>query len=239
MQDDKKLGTLSAGDVRPLRRLSDDPVIRDIFRYKLWRSDEASLYLLGVYKIINIDDNNHIFVMLDGRSLKDPEDSVEMDEIWGRCERLRDIWKSFPVERRHRPVTYIRMGFKDRDLCDMHWLGDAVQQGLLGSDVDRLLPVVVQSSSKQPKISNSDDSSGGKNIAHSQRRVLYTIIRGLLAVAYKNDLSRGIKAKVIKDFELLGISISNGPFYEHINAALDIDLSKKAGVEGPGKDKSK
>jgi len=239
MQDDKKLGTLSAGDVRSLRRLSGDPAIRDIFRYKLWGADDASLYLLGVYKIINIDDNNDIFVMLDGRSLKDPEDSVEIEEIWNRCKRLRDVWKNSRVERRHRPVTYIRMGFKDRDLCDMYWLGDAVQQGLLGSDVDRLLPVVVQSSSKQPKISNSDDSSGRESIAHSQRRVLYTIIRGLLAVAYKNELSRGIKAKIIRDFELLGISVSNKPFYDHINAALDIDLPKKAGVEGAGKDKCK
>lgn len=226
MQDDKKLGALSAGEVRSLRRLSDDEKIRDIFRYKFWDVEEAASYLVGLYDTNSLDDNNDEFILLDGRSLKDPDDSGEIEEIWGRYRRLLRVWKKSGLKGRHRPATYIKLGFRDRDLCDMFWLGDVVQQRLLRSETDRILPVAAGVVDSVPKASEILDSPGvKKEISHSQRQVLLKMIRGLIAVSYgKVDVPRGFKEEIKRDLECLGFSFSPATFYKHLNAALEIEV---------------
>lgn len=233
MQDDKKLGTLSAGEVRSLRRLSDDKKIRDIFRYKFWDAEEAASYLVGFYDINSLDDNNDEFILLDGRSLKDPDDSDEIEEIWGRYRRLLRVWKKSGLKGRHRPATYIKLGFRDRDLCDIFWLGDVVQQRLLGSETERILPIAVGVVDDVPKVSESADlPEVKKEISHSQRQVLLKMIKGLIAVSYgKTDVPRGFKEEIKKDLERKGFSFAPGTFYKHLNAALEIEVPSVGGGE--------
>jgi len=233
MPDDKNMVSLSADKTRSPRRLCDDNKIRDIFRYKFWDVEEAASFLVGLYETTSLDDDNDEFTLLDGRSLNDPEDSVEIEDVWERYSRLLMIWKRSGLKGKHRPATYIKMGFKYRDLCDMYWLGDVVQDGLLGCETEHLLPFVLGVVDNGPQVNKGADSSEVKReISYSQRQALLRMIRGLIAVNYGTaDFARGVKEEIKRDLELRGFSFAPATFYKHLNAALEIEVPALGGVK--------
>lgn len=184
--------------------MSDAPLIRDIFRFKLWEMDEGLDYLLGIFKTNRLPDGTVELHTLDGRCFNSSDDQALMDEIFSRHDRLAEIWNHSAKKSRYSPGFFVRWGLQHRDICKLSWLDDALNKGLLQQPVEKAAP-----------------------LHHSEKSSLLRIIAGLTVIAYKKP-SHGLKAEIRREFEQIGLEISENTLNKHLENAWSefIDKSK-------------
>lgn len=179
--------------------LSDDPLILDIFRFKLWSRNEGIDYLLGIFKLIKLSDGSSELQTLDGKRYNSQKDQAIMEDLFSKHDRLVKIWRHSAKRLRYSPRFFIRWGQRHRDICPLAWLEDAQARGLL--------PKPEENVQQQPT-----------ELHHTERAKLLQIIAGLTLVAYKKPY-HGLKTVIRKDLENVGINISETTINKHLEHA--------------------
>lgn len=177
--------------------LSDDPLILDVFRFKLWSRNEGIDYLLGIFKFIKLPDGSEELQTLDGHRYNSQKDQAIMDDLFAKHDRLVEIWRHSTKRPQHSPRFFIRWGLQHRDICPLFWLEDAQAKGLL------------------PKPQEQEQVA---ELHHSERAKLLQIIAGLTLVAY-GSVKHGLKTEIRHDLEKLGFDITETTLNKHLGRA--------------------
>ena len=177
--------------------LSDDPLILDIFRFKLWSRDEGIDYLLGIFKFVKLSDGSEELQTLDGHRYNSRKDQAIMDDLFAKHDRLVEIWSHSTKRSQYSPSFFIRWGLQHRDICPLAWLEEAQAKGLLPK------------TREQEKVTE---------LHHSERAKLLQIIAGLTLVAY-SSLRHGLKTEIRHDLEKQGFKISENTLNKHLEHA--------------------
>lgn len=177
--------------------VSDDPLILDVFRFKLWDRDEGIDHLLGIYKDFDLPDGSRDIVTLDGKRYNTTKHQDQIQELFERHDRLVDIWEHSTKRPRYSPVFFIRWGMLYRDICPLSWIEDAQDKGLLPKPKEK--PV---------------------EIHHSERTTLLKIIAGLTLVAYEQP-KHGLKAEIGRDLQERGLGVNEETLNKHLGRAWE------------------
>lgn len=183
--------------------LSDDPLILDIFRFKLWSRNEGIDYLLGIFKFIKLPDGSEELQTLDGQRYNSNKDRAIMDDLFAKHDRLVKIWRHSTKRLRYSPRFFIRWGLQHSDICPLYWLEDAQAKGLY---------------SKPQEEVKAQEQEQATELHHSERAKLLKIIAGLTLVAY-GSLKHGLKTEIRHDLEKLGLGIGETTINKHLGRA--------------------
>lgn len=181
--------------------LSDDPLILDIFRFKLWSRNEGIDYLLGIFKLIKLSDGSSELQTLDGKRYNSQKDQAIMEDLFSKHDRLVKIWKHSRKGLRYSPRFFIRWGLLHSDICPLYWLEDAQAKGLYPK--------------LQEKVQVQEQAS---ELHHSERAKLLQIISGLTHSIY-GPPKHGLMTEIRKDLERIGFNIGETSMNKHLARA--------------------
>ena len=178
---------------------------QDIFRAKLWRDEEALLFLVGVHREKHFSESFSELQLLDGRVLRDPLDTEVIERIYGRVERLRWVFERSRKMGRHRPQTYIKWGLEEKAISNIGWVDDAVRKGFLN---------------KEALVGKSSVDKDVLDIR--ERHSLYKIIFALMHSPSKNPKEHGYYKWLVGRLEVCGVPIRKAETVsKHVDAVTE------------------
>ncbi len=191
--------------------VSDDPRIRDIFRYEIWDVEKGIDYLIGIFDYFPGDEaHGEQLETLDGTIYTVGQDAAVIEYLCNLHDRLRAIWRHSRKKDKYTPGYFIRWGLKLRDVFEISWLDDAQSKGLVSdkwllkpanpSDFDRLL----------------EDKSLGK-----EKGYLLGVIAGLYYARYSQS-SENTTLSVQNDLDLAGITMDKRTVKGHLLDAMSL-----------------
>lgn len=190
--------------------LSDDPLILDVFRFKLWNRNEGIDYLLGIFKFVELPDGSKELQTLDGHRYNSQKDQAIMDDLFAKHDRLVKIWKHSRKGLRYSPRFFIRWGLQHSDICPLYWLEDAQAKGLYPKP--------------QEKVQIQEQAS---ELHHSERAKLLQIISGLTHFIY-GPPKHGLMTEIRTDLDGIGFNIGETSMNKHLaHAWKEFPLNKQ------------
>ena len=186
--------------------VSDNPLIRDIFRYRYWCPAEAMLYLTGIYQLLHddADEKKRHLTALDGKQYSDPEDSRIIEDFCLTFDRLSRIWAHANLSDLHTPGFYLRWGLRRSEVFEISWLPYAVTHRL-----------VQQEWLKSKKQAEEEE---GKDLTDPERKSLLKIIAALLTHS-KIYLRHGDIKKVSRLLDNADASMSENTLSKYLKEA--------------------
>ena len=109
--------------------ITDEIEIRALFRSRYWEVDDGIDVLLGIYSVEEEEDGNFKVQTLDGKVYAGPENANQVEDLLKRHDILKKIWCNSIDAEKGSKSFFIRWGMKNRDICGLFWLEDAVNQG--------------------------------------------------------------------------------------------------------------
>jgi hypothetical protein len=200
--------------------IADDIEIRALFRARYWEVDDGIDFLLGIYSVKKVEDGFLQVKTLDGNVYTGPECANQIDDLLKRHDVMKKIWVNSTQAEKGSKSFFIRWGIKNKDICRLFWLEDAVNQGLLPASL--LLP------KKQSRVEAPEE----KSLNSSEKRALLKIIAALAELMYckpfdeKGVLKRGLMAEILKDILSKGFTIEEETLNKHLKAAWEQNYKK-------------
>lgn len=180
--------------------VSSDPLITDIFRYPFWSVEEGLLYSLGVFKYWSTDGvdkirtlSNMVYSYTDHKEI--------IDAFEDRLVRLEAIWKHGHRKEMYRRGYFIRWARNLPDICELSWLKDAENKGLV-------LP-------ENKKPTTAIDTP----LSEDERTSLLKIIAGMASAGYRYP-KHGAHKKIFCDLETKGVGVCDNTLRRHLYAAM-------------------
>ena len=197
----------NADEIIVVKTIADDIWIRSVFRRRMWKVDDGIDFLLGIYSG-GVDINGLQYVKtLDGRIFRGPEHESLIDDLFSRHDLMKEIWNHSTTRQSQRPMFFIKWGLKNREICSLSWLDDALAKGLAED------PFSLNGDNEQNKPEE-------KALTPSEKSSLLQIIAGLTVIAYRMP-DHGLKAEIGRDLEKYGLGLSETTRNKHLQAAWD------------------
>lgn len=170
--------------------IADDVRIQDIFRYKRWTIGDGIDYLVGIYKVRELD-GFHEVTTLDGKIYREPEHAKEIHELFEIADRLQALWDhGIRKGIEYHPAIFVRWGLRYRDAAKLDWLSDAQNKNLVPHSVGK------------PK------EKSEKELTPNERTSLLKIIAGLSAEMYGLPIPRqGLRTMIGQELEKHGVGL--------------------------------
>ncbi len=207
MSNDIELGVCGAGgsvDRSVINEISDRFHAQDIFRAKYWCGEEAVLFLVGVHRETHIKESFGELQLLDGRVLRDPEDTEIIEVIWSRFDRLCWVFEKSGKMGKHRMTTFVKWGMEEKAISCIGWVDDAIKKGFLNE--------------KDLGIRPSSDMDA---LDARERHSLYKIMYALMQSNQNKPGEHGYIKWLVRQLDLFGVPIKNSETVsKHIDAAV-------------------
>lgn len=195
-KNDVVLGDVVA-DGAVVRTISESLNATDIFKVTTWRSDEAAMFLVGIHKLRNVSKELDEMTLLDGRVLRDPQDTELINQFWDRCERVRWIFNRTKLRGKHRVSTFMNWARSEMDVCCGLWIDDAVRRNYFSFP------------SEIPKID--------RDVKYKERVSLYRLIIGLMYGGSRLDPDgRDFVSRLKEELERQGVGLSENTVRDHV-----------------------
>ena len=193
-----------------VQTISDDPLIRDIFRFDRWDVQSGIDYLIGAFKFIpgELGSSDQV-ITLDGKTYTSEEGNSVVDQLSDLHDRLFSIWKhSTKTRHRYPPSYFIKWGLSLCDIFRISWLDDARQKGLVPEEW--LSP---------PKVQERTSQGQNENLGKTKESLL-KIIAGLYISQYSKhpDTIR----QVTEAIEFAGLTLDERTVKRHLIAAISL-----------------
>jgi hypothetical protein len=210
MSDQAQESPIQPSSQHHVYSISEDPAIRDIFRFDRWDVQSGIDYLIGAFKFIPGDQSNgDQAITLDGKTYNTEGGNSIVDQLSNLHDRLFSIWKhSTKTRLRYSPGYFIRWGLSLSDIFHISWLDDARKKGLVPEEW--LSPPTVQEGTSQEQKENL-----GK-----VKESLLKIIAGLYISRYSKctDTIR----QVTEAIEFAGLKIDERTVKSHLLDAISL-----------------
>lgn len=183
--------------------ISTNPDISEPLLYVSWTVKEGLLCLVGISEWY-ADENNINYLVTLGNVHYSEKDSKEIyDAFIAKYSRLKRIWESSHSKERYSKKHFIEWALRNKRICEITWLNDAVNQGLISSDFTK--PV--------------------KDMKERERNSLYRIIavlrKTLLSIssekAEEAEEAEAIKKQVANQTALIEYLVENYGSYEGVS----------------------
>lgn len=153
--------------------ISTDPDISEPLLYASWTVNDGLLCLVGISEWCADENNINYLVTLGNVHYSEKDDKEIYDAFIAKYSRLKRIWKSSHSKERYSKKHFIEWARRDKKICEITWLDDAVKKGLISPD----------STAKQPP----------KDLGNRERNSLHRMVRALADTLLKESSVDGGK----------------------------------------------
>lgn len=180
--------------------ISTDPDISEPLLYVSWAVKDGLLCLVGISEWYADENNINHLVTLDNVHYSEKDSKEIYDAFIAKYSRLKRIWESSHSKGRYSKKHFIEWALRNKRICKITWLNDAVNQGLISSDFTK--PV--------------------KDMKERERNSLYRIIavlrKTLLSISSeKAEEAEAIKKQVANQTALIDYLVANYGSYEGVS----------------------